>query len=228
MNTLDTSNSSPLQAIEFANLRSHVLRALRESIILGHLPQGDAVVETRLASQLKVSRGTVREAMLELQQEQLLEPGPNGRLRVPLMDSDTVKKLFSVRASLEGLAAREIAVSPARASKQATLSERLEALEAARGGSMIDLVDADLAFHRTLCELSENEVLVRTWRTLEGPLRLAIMHAGAEQAALNISPEQHEPFIQALEADAADPEGTIREAIERTANTLTAFNQEDS
>lgn len=221
-------SDSSLPAIEFTNLRVQVLRALREGIVVGRIPQGSALVETRLAGQLQVSRGTVREALLELQQEHLVEVGAKGGLRVRKMDSKAVRELFHVRGALEGLAAGLIAGSPERASKQEALREQLTVFEGGREGSMLDLIDADLSFHRMLCELAENDVLLHTWRSLEGPLRMAIMHAGSERAMLNITVEKHEPFVDALDEGVADPRGVVYMVLTETVETLVSAPDEET
>lgn len=221
MNNSELSGGA-LPAIEFANLRVHVLRALREGIIVGRIPQGSVLVETRLAAQLNVSRGTVREALLELQQEQLVEASSGGRPRVRTLDSRMVRDLFQVRGALEGLAADLIARSADRAEKQARLREQLHVFDGHRDGSMLDLVDADLGFHRTLCELSGNEMLLGAWRSLEGPLRMAIMHAGTERALVNITAEKHEPFVHALDEGVDHPGDLISAALTATVESLVA------
>jgi len=218
------SSGSPLQAIKFDKLRVQVLRALREGILVGDIPQGSLLVETRLAEQLSVSRGTVREALLELQQEHLVEHAPNGKMRVRTIDSRIVRDLFHVRAALEALAVTIVASSPDRSAKQERLRSCLSTFTPERGGSMLDLIDADLNFHRTLCELSENETLLSTWRSLTGPLRMAIMHAGAERALANISVEKHEPFVAALDEGVSDPGGMVYAALTETVETLTDDN----
>jgi DNA-binding GntR family transcriptional regulator len=73
--------------------------------------------------------------------------------------------MFTVRAALEGLAAASISTRPDRDLLLAELQTALDALQAA-DGSIYDMVDADLAFHRLLCELTRNATLVRAWETL--------------------------------------------------------------
>ncbi|WP_093248960.1 GntR family transcriptional regulator [Tessaracoccus oleiagri] len=214
------TSPAPLQAIEFSNLRGQVLKVLRDSIITGAIPQGSALVETRLAGQLNVSRGTVREALLELQQQQLVEATSNGRLHVRALDAQKVYELFTVRAALEGLAARLIAEHPDRGSHQETLRQRLAVMSEQRDGPIVDLIDADLAFHRTLVELAGNAVLQSSWLALEGPLRMAIMHAGADRARANITVEKHRPFIDALDVGVKNPADVIYRSLTMTAETL--------
>ena len=81
--------------------------------------------------------------------------------------------MFTVRAALEGLAASIVATRPDRAG-----AGRLRAAGLPQPAAIGDMVDADLAFHRLLCEITGNATLVRAWGTLTGPIRVAILFAG--------------------------------------------------
>lgn len=225
MTTTHQANAAPLAALEFTNRREVVLKALRDGIVIGSLPQGMVLVETRLAEQLQVSRGTVREALLELQQEQLVSNGPTGRTQVRTLDSKTVLDLFQVRASLESLAVQLIAASPEAEDKREQLRELLIPLGDDAGAVIVDRVDADMTFHRTLCELSGNEVLLNTWASIEGPVRMAIMHAGKDIALSNMTAHSHEPYIAALDPDCDDPGALIFATLVTTASDLLAATE---
>ena len=60
------------------NLREQALASLRTAITSGQLPPQTPMVETELSERLQISRGTLREAMRQLQQEGLLTAGATG------------------------------------------------------------------------------------------------------------------------------------------------------
>src|SRR5689334_7286063 len=64
------------------NLREQALASLRTAITSGQLPPESPMIETELSDQLGISRGTLREAMRQLQQEGLLTAKARGRLYV--------------------------------------------------------------------------------------------------------------------------------------------------
>jgi DNA-binding GntR family transcriptional regulator len=64
------------------NLREQALASLRTAITSGQLPPQTPMVETELSERLQISRGTLREAMRQLQQEGLVIYGPRGGLYV--------------------------------------------------------------------------------------------------------------------------------------------------
>jgi DNA-binding GntR family transcriptional regulator len=78
---------------------------LRAEIMSGALMPGDLAVEDQLAKFLQISRTPVREALLRLEREGLLER--SGRsLAVRVFSSDEVADIYSLRAHIESYAAR--------------------------------------------------------------------------------------------------------------------------
>ena len=66
---------------------------------------GSRLVETELSAALGISRGTLREALRQLEHEGLIEAGERGRLTVRTLSDAELADMFTVRAALEGLAA---------------------------------------------------------------------------------------------------------------------------
>src|SRR6478672_10876026 len=102
----DPMTSAPvLNGLTKTNLREQALASLRTAITSGQIPPQTQMVETELSEQLQISRGTLREAMRQLQQEGLLTAGSRGRLFVRRLGPKEIGDIFAVRASLEALAA---------------------------------------------------------------------------------------------------------------------------
>ena len=110
-------------------LREQALSALRRAITTGQLAPGTHLVETDLSDALQISRGTLREAMRQLQQEGLISAGARGRLSVRHLDAKEIRDIFNVRAALESLAARELASRPDRSAAVATLRQAVADME---------------------------------------------------------------------------------------------------
>jgi DNA-binding GntR family transcriptional regulator len=193
----------PLSHLDRSTLRERTLQALRAAITGGQYRPGDHLGETELATRLGVSRGTVRQALRDLQHEGLVTASHRSTLRVSSLSSDEVWELFRVRAALEGLAVSQIV----------SCADRQAAADSLRGAlahlvdpdaDFVARVDADLGFHLLLCQLSKNSVLVETWRHLEGRLRVIIVAAGPVRAQLAMSRERHEAIIDTIESGDSD------------------------
>jgi DNA-binding GntR family transcriptional regulator len=188
----------PLQAPR--SLAEDAADRIREQILDGGFKQGEHLVEAKIAEQLNISRGPVREAFKLLRAEGLLKEEPRRGTFVVSLTAQDVREIYGLRAALEGRAGRMIA----RANDPATLA-RLRALadeidRAVDAGDAVAASRADLAFHEGLCELCGNtrihEVFMRYVPTLRGLLRLD------EQVlrSLDEISSQHRPFVDALEA----------------------------
>jgi DNA-binding GntR family transcriptional regulator len=211
--------ADPLTSLDRSTLRERALDALRSAIIAGQYRPGDHLGEVELAGHLGVSRGTVREAMRHLQQEGLLTAGARGMLRVRSHTSTEVRELFQVRAALEGLAVRLLIASPERDAAVTTLRQAVSDLDD-RHRDFIAHVDADMAFHLLLCELSGNSMLVNAWRQLAGRIRVTIMARGEDQATL-MSGSYHAPIVDTIEAgNVAKAVKVLQEHMERAAERL--------
>lgn len=200
MGTLGLSTAASLPSLHTQNLREQALVALREAIVMGSLSPGSHLGEVRLASDLGISRGTLREALRQLQQEGLAVTDGRGRLHVRSLDGPTIRDAFRVRAALESLAARTITELPETARGRAlkNLEHALDAMAATENGPMHERLEADVEFHRTLCTASGNAPLLRSWEQISGIVRMSIMYAGAEKASVNTSVPRHREVIEMI------------------------------
>ncbi len=89
-----------------APLRRQVLEELRQSIIAGRLQSGARLIERELVAMMGVSRTVIRETLRQLESEGLIAMIPNKGPIVRELTLAEAKDLYSIRAVLEGLAAR--------------------------------------------------------------------------------------------------------------------------
>jgi DNA-binding GntR family transcriptional regulator len=213
--------ASSLLRLEKTSLREQALTALRRAITTGQLPAGTHLVETELSEALQISRGTLREAMRQLQQEGLISAGARGRLSVRHLDAKEIKNIFDVRAALESLAAQELARREDRAGAVAELRLAVSDMEKWAASNLEDRIEADLKFHRTMCHLTGNETLLHSWSSLEGSIRMSIMFAGVDRALKNMDAKRHLEIVDAIESGDADKAAaTVREHMSGAATVL--------
>ena len=181
---------------------------IREQILGGGFRQGEHLVEAKIAEQLNISRGPVREAFKLLRAEGLLNEEPRRGTFVVSLTAQDVRDIYGLRAALEGRAARLIARSqdPVVLARLRELADDIDRAVSANDG--VAASRADLAFHEGLCELCGNsrihEVFMRYVPTLRGLLRLDEKVLGS----LDEISSQHRPFVQAIES--GDEEGAAR------------------
>jgi DNA-binding GntR family transcriptional regulator len=219
-----------LGALERSTLRERCLLALRSALTAGRFPPGGHLNEVELATLFGVSRATVREALRHLQQEGLIVVGSRGMLHVRQLNSDEIREIYSVRAALEALAAETLSALDDRRRVGAELQAAVALLDASEG-NLPAQIEADLAFHLKLCELSGNRTLVASWRSIAGPIRVTIMHAGLERALHNMAAARHRPIVQAIEVGKPDIArsvvfGHMMQAAERLVQATDAGQQD--
>jgi DNA-binding GntR family transcriptional regulator len=134
---------------------------LREQILDNSLPPGFRALEQELADRLGISRTPVREALIRLQQEGLVEVIPRHGMQVLPVSAADMKDIHEVLTALEGAAAEIVA---RRAPGEAELAPLVQASRDMAKALKVDDLDAwaeaDERFHRGLIELSGNRLLI--------------------------------------------------------------------
>ena len=96
----------PVVTKRAAPLRSDVVDALRKAIVDGRLAPGARLIERELIDLTGVSRTVIREALRQLESENIVETIPNKGPIVRELTKEEAVDLYQIRAVLEGLAAR--------------------------------------------------------------------------------------------------------------------------
>jgi DNA-binding GntR family transcriptional regulator len=140
---------------------------LLAAIVDGTLPPGSRLTQESAADMLGVSRQPVSHALQALKRCGLLiEHGRKG-LAVSGIEASRVCQLYQVRSALDMLGA-QLSAARVRAGT-ATARERLALTQAVKAGlalgpdaSIPALIDADVAFHSAIYQLSGNAALAET------------------------------------------------------------------
>src|ERR687898_1041481 len=196
-------------------LREQVKEVLLERILRGELEPGTRLVETRLARELGTSQAPVREALRDLQLLRLVESEPFRGARVRAVDDEHLLPVFPVRTALEELAAREAARN--LNGDIALLEREIEAMRAAaRAGDWRAQISHDLAFHRTVIELADNEPLLQSWLVLGVEVSTAFATYWTYWDQTDLA-EFHVPILDAIrDGDVARAGAEARKHVRRT------------
>jgi GntR family transcriptional regulator of gluconate operon len=193
---------APLEAPR--SLAEDAADRIREQILAGGFRQGEHLVEARIAQELKISRGPVREAFKLLRAEGLLEEEPRRGTFVVQLSAGDVREIYGLRAAIEGRAARILALRRDPADSEA-LRSLIDGIETAVAkGKAAEVFRRDLEFHDGLVRLSGNgrlhEVFTRYVPTLRALLRLdERVYRSLDDAAM-----QHRPIVDAIESGDVD------------------------
>jgi DNA-binding GntR family transcriptional regulator len=153
-------------------LRSQIADRIREDIYTGRLAEGEHLSEVSLARQFGVSRGPIREALVQLTQEGLLVAKPYSGVRVAAPSPDSVGALIiPIRRTIEIYALRVI-FDDLNEADFATWDAILHRMAAAcREHDVAATVEQDIAFHRSLLERADQPDLLAIWSTIVARIR---------------------------------------------------------
>ena len=191
-----------------------IIQAIRE----GELKPGDRIVELTLAKRLGVSRGPLREALKELGARGLVETWRNRGTFVKSVTDESAIQVITMRANLEGFAARIVA-STLTDDMLADLEARTREMErVGKSGDAMAYRELDWRFHERLCILAGNEYLLGAWRSISSLVWLFLLsHPDHERAVPRVI-NNHELMLAALASRDPDvAERTFRGVILRSA-----------
>jgi DNA-binding GntR family transcriptional regulator len=193
------------------SLRGQVVHALRAALITGQMSPGTVYSAPVLAEQFGVSATPVREAMLDLVKEGLVEAVPNRGFRVIELSARDLDQLTEVRALVEVPAVAALAgqVTPAQAAGLRAVAAEIES--AAVAGDLLAYIDGDRRFHHELLTLTGNAHLVRVVMDLRNRARLYGLGKLADSGELPASAQEHARLLDLLLAgDRAGVEELMR------------------
>jgi len=177
---------------------------IREQILSGGFAPGEHLVEAKIAEQLAISRGPVREAFKLLRAEGLLNEEPRRGTFVVSLTADDVREIYGLRAALEGRAARLIARRGDEMALQ-RLTALADAIDAAVAqGDAVAVSRADLAFHHGVCDASGNARILEVFDRYVPMLRSLLRLDELVVRSLEDLSTQHRPLVRALEAGDED------------------------
>ena len=155
------------------SLREEITELLRAAVMAGELEPGVTYSAPSLAEQFGVSATPVREAMLDLEKEGLVEIVRNKGFRVTSPSPEELDDVTELRALVEVPTIRALAergVSAADLARLRPLTAEIE--EAASRRDFVAHVALDLEFHLGLLELAGNPRIVELVRSLRMHSRL--------------------------------------------------------
>lgn len=130
---------------------------IRDLILTNELPAGASYLETELAERLGMSRTPVREALLVLETQGLVEMRPRKGARIKALSAEDMREIYDILTELESLAAERAAEAGLSEEALAPLSGAIREMEAAlERGDREAWARGDEAFHDALVRLGGN------------------------------------------------------------------------
>lgn len=183
---------------ERQSLREQVAHALRAALITGEMRPGVVYSAPVLAAQFGVSATPVREAMLDLAKEGLVEAVRNKGFRVTELSDRDLDELTEIRRLIEVPTVARLADADRAEVFEALRPVAQQIVDAAERGDLLGYVDADLRFHVELLSLAGNLHLVEVVRDLRKRARLYGLSALYARGVLMDSAREHLQLLDLL------------------------------
>jgi len=194
-----------------------VYEVLRACIVEGEFAPGQRLLSDAIATDLKVSRTPVREALRKLEAEGLIEASGRAGLTVRAISEEDLSEFFYVREALEGMAARLAAENASKADAldlHALLDEMVEAL-ARKDLKLVRTLTGE--FHLAVCRASRNKRLTQSLKVLLDQIRQDRTSTLFLEGRATKAIEEHRRLVAAIESrDPDHAEAIAREHRRKT------------
>ena len=164
-------------AVERATTSEQVADGLRELILSGQLKPNTPLKETQIAEAFKTSRTTVRETLLLLTQEGIVQRTRHRGAVVAVLDPDAVRDMCHIRKVLE-MSAVDACVDAENVSYAGLVSALDNLAAAVEDQDWHNIPLADAMFHRALVALHHSPRVMTIYDQLLSEIRLATLVAG--------------------------------------------------
>lgn len=151
--------------LSYQTLRENVVGEIRTKIINRELEPGTRIIEKELSEELGVSRGPIREALRQLEQEGIVEYTRNVGCSVKKITIKELYEIYLLRSMYEILAVR-LCAGRFEEKDIVRMEEILVKMDDPEIG-YVETVSYDHAFHRIIVEKAESERITKVWADLD-------------------------------------------------------------
>lgn len=154
--------------ISYKTLREKVVIYVKSKILKGEIKQGSKINENELAKELGISRGPVREALRQIEQEGLVTYLPNKGCSVTTLTPEDMTEMYLIRSSLEALAVKICNGRYSKGSIRIMENAIKEIEHAAQSDDLVGIIKWDQEFHKAIVKESGKKRLLNLWSTTDG------------------------------------------------------------
>ena len=151
-----------MSRLDYRTLRENVLDEIRMKILRGELVPGERIVEQELASEFGVSRGPVREALRQLEEEGLVEYARNAGCSVRQIGLEDIYEIYYMRANYEMMAVK-LYGSPFPEETLMRMRQILEQMMQLDCSAYREVFELDNRFHEQIMDLVPFQRLKKAW-----------------------------------------------------------------
>jgi DNA-binding GntR family transcriptional regulator len=172
--------------------------ALLKSILSGELTASEIYNEKSLAEELGISRTPVREALLELSAQGLVQFLPRKGITVNRFTEQDVVEIFEIRRAIESAAVEKIARLSPPAEMTGVDKTLADQIKAAGKNDVEAFLAADRAYQVLFSELTTNRRMKEIMENIRNLVHLMSIQALRVSGRAQIVLDEHRRIIQAV------------------------------
>jgi DNA-binding GntR family transcriptional regulator len=199
------------------SLKDTAYERIKEDIFSQHFVPLDTLVEADLAERYGMSKTPVREALVALAVDGLVEITGRRRVRVARYTTKDVREIYDLREVVEPAALRWAAprITPE------VLEELRSTLDAARVAAerneVRELSQLNREFHRLLIQECDNKRIIHLLNNLRDQLRMIALVSWSSGMSFDFEHREHDAIFRALE------QGQTERAVEELRSHIQGF-----
>lgn len=192
---------------EYLSLQETAYNYIQKKVLAGELQPGVLYSETKTAAEIGVSRTPMKDALVRLSQDQLIDIIPSRGFRLHEMSSDDIWHTYQARTAVEGFCAMQLAQKRQHPDGQTALSVMEDSMaDMARllgqgelpEEALIGFLEQDMRFHQALVDFSQNTELLQLFRTYHYRLYFFALETLRLQGRPRNAYEEHLDILRAI------------------------------
>lgn len=182
-----------------SSLKHQIAEEIKKMIFEGKLEQGEKITELQVSQSLGVSRTSVREAVLLLEQEGLLISEAYKDTRVTTISQEEVLEiLIPMRLQIETFSLKK----GFEAWEEDTKSQFKIILDDMKKATFYEdlstFIELDIQLHGLIVKSSGLENVVRIWESIVNRIRLHFLHQNSRSGTMEKWLQEHEELVNVL------------------------------
>jgi len=208
--------------IKKISYKDQVYEHLKQAIIMGEMSADEIYSEQMIADKLQISRTPVREAVLQLRFENLVDVFSGRGFSVRPIHFFDVQQIIQARTAIESSSLRSLIVGLDTDDGREILEQMETCVKQDMPATLTDednynFMQADMEFHMLSVAFTANEFFIQIMNTMRTRLEQAIVSSLKKQNRTIAAIDEHEKIFSAVKRH--DTDGAIRALVEHMETT---------
>lgn len=209
-------------------IKSQAAAYIREAILTGQILPEERIVPSAIADALKTGRGVIREALMLLETEGLVENIPYKGSFVSKLNRDDIGEVCSLRLMIETYSVKEAAGSITEEDFHSLSEICRQMQESAVQNRLYDIVKCDSAFHGYLVKKVSQSILYDAWDISSGKMSTLFFSMFTRGYPIPRVADEHYELLKALKKSPETYLDALHVHYERTKRCQSEFHKADA